>query len=58
MGSYEDTVGILEVELGQVEQGFRGLSEAEWATPTKLRPLDETKEVVPGFVELEVAVPA
>ena len=43
MGSYEDTVGILEVELGQVEQGFRGLSEGEWATPTKLRPLDETK---------------
>ena len=43
MGTYEDTVGILEVELGQVEQGFRGLSEAEWATPTKLRPLDETK---------------
>jgi Mycothiol maleylpyruvate isomerase N-terminal domain len=43
MGSYEDTVGILEVELGQVEQGFRGLSEAEWATPTRLRPLDETK---------------
>jgi hypothetical protein len=43
MGSYEDTVGILEVELGQVEQRFRGLSEAEWATPTKLRPLDETK---------------
>ena len=43
MGSYEDTVGILEVELGHVEHGFRGLSEAEWATPTKLRPLDETK---------------
>ena len=43
MGSYEDTVGILEVELGQVEQAFRGLSEAEWATATKLRPLDETK---------------
>ena len=43
MGSYEDTVGILEVELGQVEQRFRGLNEAEWATPTKLRPLDETK---------------
>jgi hypothetical protein len=43
MGSYEDTVGILEMELGQVEQRFRGLSEAEWATPTKLRPLDETK---------------
>jgi hypothetical protein len=43
MGSYEDTVCILEVELGQVEQRFRGLNEAEWATPTKLRPLDETK---------------
>ena len=43
MGSYEDTVRILEVELGQVEQGFRGLAEADWATPTKLRPLDETK---------------
>jgi hypothetical protein len=40
MGTYEDTVRILEVELGQVEQGFRGLSEGEWATPTKLRPLD------------------
>jgi hypothetical protein len=25
MGSYEDTVRVLEVELGQVEQGFRGL---------------------------------
>ena len=43
MGSYEDTVRILEVELGQVEQGFRGLAEADWATPTKLRPLDEAK---------------
>ena len=43
MGTYEDTVRILEVELGQVEQGFRGLSEAEWATPTKLRPLDESQ---------------
>ena len=43
MGSYEDTVRTLEVELGQVEQAFRGLGDAEWATPTKLRPLDETK---------------
>ena len=43
MGTYEDTVSILEVELGQVEQGFRGLAEADWATPTKLRPLDEAK---------------
>jgi hypothetical protein len=43
MGTYEDTVRTLEVELGQVEQAFRGLTDAEWATPTKLRPLDETR---------------
>ena len=43
MGSYEDTVRTLEGELGQVEQAFRGLGEAEWATPTKLRPLDEAR---------------
>jgi hypothetical protein len=43
MGSYEDTVRTLEVELGQVEQAFRGLGDAEWATPTKLVPLDESK---------------
>jgi hypothetical protein len=43
MGSHEDTVDTLEVELGQVEQGFRSLSAEQWATPTKLRPLDETK---------------
>src|SRR5918992_1604161 len=43
MGSYEDTVTTLEVELAQVERAFRGLTDAEWATPTKLRPLDETK---------------
>jgi transcriptional regulator of nitric oxide reductase len=28
MGSYEDTVRTLEVELGQVEQAFRGLTDA------------------------------
>jgi hypothetical protein len=43
MGSHEDTVRTLEVELGQVEQAFRGLGEEQWATPTKLRPLDEAK---------------
>jgi hypothetical protein len=43
MGDYEDTVRTLEVELGQVEQAFRGLSEADWGAPTKLRPLDESK---------------
>ena len=43
MGSHEDTVNTLEVELGQVERGFRSLTADQWATPTKLRPLDETK---------------
>ena len=43
MGDYEDTVRILEAELGQVERVFRGLSEEDWRAPTKLRPLDETK---------------
>jgi uncharacterized protein (TIGR03083 family) len=52
MGSHEDTVRTLEVELGQVEQAFRGLSDAEWAAPTKLRPLDDTK---PHWTVFELA---
>jgi Mycothiol maleylpyruvate isomerase N-terminal domain len=52
MGSYEDTVRTLEVELAQVEQAFRGLGDAEWATPTKLRPLDDTK---PHWTVFELA---
>ena len=43
MGDHEDTVRILELELGLVEQAFRGLSEEDWRAPTKLRPLDEAK---------------
>ena len=43
MGTHEDTVRTLETELGLVEQGFRGLTAEQWATPTRLRPLDETK---------------
>lgn len=43
MGSHEDTVRTLETELAQVEQAFRGLTDEQWATPTKLRPLDEAK---------------
>src|SRR4030095_8677766 len=43
MGDYEDTVRILEVELGQVEQAFPALSHVDWRTPTKRRPLDEAK---------------
>ena len=43
MGTHEDTVRTLETELGLVEQGFRGLTAEQWATPTRLRPLDEAK---------------
>jgi len=43
MGTHEDTVRTLETELRLVEQGFRGLTGEQWATPTKLRPLDEAQ---------------
>jgi len=43
MGSYEDAVRTLEVELRGVEQVFRDLTSEQWRTPTKLRPLDETQ---------------
>ena len=43
MPSYEETVDVLEVELQQIEAVFRGLSEDEWQTPTKLVPLDQTQ---------------
>ena len=39
--SYEETVDILETELVQIEDVFRGLSDEEWQAPTKLVPLDE-----------------
>jgi len=43
MGSYEDAVATLEVELSGVERIFRELSADQWRTPTLLRPLDESK---------------
>jgi hypothetical protein len=43
MGSYEDTVRTLEVELSQVEHAFRGLTDEQWGTATRLRPLDESR---------------
>jgi hypothetical protein len=52
MGSYEDAVRTLEVELGGVERAFRELTEAQWRTPTKLRPLDET---LPHWTLFELA---
>jgi Mycothiol maleylpyruvate isomerase N-terminal domain len=43
MGSYEDAVRTLEVELAGVEQAFRELTDEQWQMPTKLQPLDEAK---------------
>jgi hypothetical protein len=52
MGSYDDAVRTLEVELGGVERAFRDLSEEQWRTPTKLLPLDET---LPRWTLFELA---
>jgi hypothetical protein len=52
MGSYEDAVRTLEVELGRVEQAFRELTDAQWQTPTKLRPLGESQ---PNWTLFELA---
>lgn len=52
MGSYEDDVRTLEVELGRVEQAFRDLTEAQWQTPTRLVPLGETQ---PNWTVFELA---
>jgi Mycothiol maleylpyruvate isomerase N-terminal domain len=40
VGSYEDTISVLEAELAAVERVFAGLSEDEWHLPTRLVPLD------------------
>jgi hypothetical protein len=40
MGSYEDTISVLEAELAAVERVFAGLSGEDWRVPTKLVPLD------------------
>jgi hypothetical protein len=40
MGSYEDTISVLEAELAAVERVFTALSDDEWRLATKLVPLD------------------
>jgi hypothetical protein len=40
MGDYEATVNTLAEELSRVEQVFGGLSDDEWAKPTRLVPVD------------------
>jgi len=52
MGSYDDAVRTLGVELRGVEQAFRGLTAQEWQTPTRLQPLDET---LPHWTLFELA---
>jgi hypothetical protein len=52
MGSYEEAVRTLEVELNGVEQAFRDLADEQWQLPTKLRPLDET---LPRWTVFELA---
>ncbi len=40
MGSYEDSISVLEAELQAVQRAFAGLSEGEWRLSTKLVPVD------------------
>jgi hypothetical protein len=40
MGSYAETISVLEAELAAVERVFAGLSDDEWRLPTKLVPVD------------------
>ena len=40
MSDYAAAVDILETELSAIEAVFRGLTDEEWATPTRLEPLD------------------
>jgi hypothetical protein len=42
MSAFQDAVHTLDTELRQVEQAFRGLTEADWQTPTLLQPVDDT----------------
>jgi uncharacterized protein (TIGR03083 family) len=40
VGSYDDTIAVLEAELGTVHEAFAGLSAEQWRAPTRLVPLD------------------
>jgi hypothetical protein len=40
MGSYEDSISVLEAELAAVERIFTALSDDQWRLPTRLIPLD------------------
>src|SRR3989441_5009222 len=42
--SYRQAIEVLDVELRQLDDVFRGLSDEEWAMSTKLVPLDPTQK--------------
>src|SRR5689334_4086271 len=52
MDAYETTVEVLAAELGRVEAAFRGLTGPEWATFTKLVPVQED---LPHWTVFELA---
>ena len=52
MAPFETTLGTLAEELDNIEAVFRGLSHAEWATPTQLVPVDPTS---PHWTVFELA---
>jgi hypothetical protein len=52
VGSYQDSISVLEAELAAVEQVFAGLSEQEWRLPTKLVPVDPA---LPHWTVFELA---
>ena len=52
MGSYEDTILVLEAELAEVERVFAGLSKDEWQLPTELVPVDPA---LPHWTVFELA---
>jgi hypothetical protein len=52
VGSYEDTIAVLEAELAGVERVFSGLSEDQWRLPTGLVPVDPA---LPHWTVFELA---
>jgi hypothetical protein len=52
MENYEGILTVLAEELSRVENAFRGLSASDWATPTKLVPVDTA---LPHWTVFELA---
>lgn len=52
MLAHDETIDLLETELGQVLAGFRRVAGDDWAVPTELQPLDESQ---PHWTVFELA---